>query len=603
MTDRDLWGREESTTSKRRRAELAREGVLHVIVDDKVTVHSLPTSGEVCLGRGADAHIPINAPDVSRHHAMLRMGTTVGLCDLGSANGTFFRDERLPKAQWRELESGDWFVMADCTVVLKTGAAAASPPRRSVGRATLIEALEEQLSTHRRLGQSFCVCTIRCITTQRWIDVVEAFLLDRDHLAVLGNALVGIVLVSRTPEAGQRLLEAIAAQLRLIGARPELQLKVCPRDGDRAETLLPKRKGERAKPTTVRPPAPMIRSSEVRKLYEMVDEVAPTMTNILILGETGVGKELLARAVHQGSPRRSKPFLAINCAALSENLLESELFGYERGAFTGAVSPKAGLLETAEGGTVFLDEVGEMPPSTQAKLLRVLEERKVWRLGSLKPQRIDVRIVAATNRDLQEEVEAKRFRADLYYRLNGLSFLIPPLRERVEEIKPLADHFRAGAAAAIGKAEPRFAPPVLAALERYRWPGNIRELRNAVERAVLLARDGVIELEHLPREIQSPKEAPAASREAAHDEAPSGRLSPPPTARPFMETLPAPERNDQRLHTEMERLERQLIVDALAQCHGNQTRAAELLGITRRMLAGRLERYDIPRPRASNKKK
>jgi two-component system, NtrC family, response regulator AtoC len=593
MTDGDIWGREESTTSRRKRFGHGGSGVLRIIVDDHVQSYPLPDSGEVCLGRGTDAHIVINVPDVSRRHAMLRIEKKLSICDLGSANGTFVGGERLSKAAWRDLESGDWFTIADCTVVVKTGAAASTPPHRSMGRPPLLEAVEQELSSYRRTGQAFCVCSLRCVTTRNWIDVVEAFVLDRDHLAVLGNALVAVVLVNRTPQQAERMLEAIAAHLRLVGGRPELGIKWCPRDGESAEALAPKRKGERPRPTTVRPPAPTVRSAALKKLYEMLEEVAPTMTNVLILGETGVGKELLARAVHRSSPRRNQPFLAINCAALSENLLESELFGYERGAFTGAVSPKAGLLETAEGGTVFLDEVGEMPPSTQAKLLRVLEERKVWRLGSLKPQKIDVRIVAATNRNLQQEVEGKRFRADLYYRLNGLSFVIPPLRERVEEIRPLAEEFRRSAAEAIGKAEPRINSETLAVLERYPWPGNIRELRNAIERAVLLAREGTIELDHLPDEI----------RLAVAEKAPAPAHDPPKATAPVPRSpLPTLDLGDGSLPDEMDRLEKARILDALAQCHGNQTRAAAQLGITRRMLISRLERYGIPRPRAVNKK-
>jgi DNA-binding NtrC family response regulator len=238
-----------------------------------------------------------------------------------------------------------------------------------------------------------------------------------------------------------------------------------------------------------------------------------------------------------------------------------------------------------------------MPASTQAKLLRVLEERKAWRLGSLKPQRIDVRIVAATNRNLQEEVEAKRFRADLYYRLNGLSFVIPPLRERVEEIRPLAEMFRRAAAEGIGKAEPRLSDDAMRALERYRWPGNIRELRNAVERAVLLARDGTIDLDDLPDEMRS-----ATADVASHHDPPDAvaPLAPP---RPPLQTIPTAESADGNLQAEMERLEKARIIDALEQCSGNQTRAASMLGITRRMLISRLERYDIPRPRVSTKKK
>jgi len=233
----------------------------------------------------------------------------------------------------------------------------------------------------------------------------------------------------------------------------------------------------------------------------LIERVATGTISVLLMGETGVGKEIVAEAVHRYSPRAEKPLLRLNCAALSETLLESELFGHEKGAFTGAGQAKPGLLESADGGTVFLDEVGELPLSIQVKLLRVIEDRKVMRVGGLQDKSIDVRFVAATNRDLEDEVKRGSFREDLYFRLNGVSLVIPPLRERPAELEELARQFAAEASAQLGQAEPpEISTEVLDCFREYAWPGNIRELRNLMERAVLLAVDEPIGLAHLPVE-------------------------------------------------------------------------------------------------------
>ena len=300
--------------------------------------------------------------------------------------------------------------------------------------------------------------------------------------------------------------------------------------------------------------------------------------NVLVLGETGVGKEIVAEQLHQLSPRADKPFLRLNCAALSESLLESELFGHEKGAFTGAVQAKPGLLETAQGGTVFLDEAGELPMSVQVKLLRVIEERQVLRVGGLKPRTIDVRFVAATNRELEAEVAAGRFRADLYYRLNGVAVVVPALRERICEIAPLARTFLERASRLAGRRVPDISPDALALLEGYRWPGNVRELRNFVERAALLCRDGSIRPEHLPLDKMSATvvaRAEPASRPDATETA-----DPPPGVR-----------------RETEDIERRRILEALDQSGGNQTRAAEILEMPLRTLVRRLVAYGVTRPR------
>jgi two-component system response regulator AtoC len=262
--------------------------------------------------------------------------------------------------------------------------------------------------------------------------------------------------------------------------------------------------------------SPVIEDGAMRKLHEMASRVAQSPINVLLLGETGVGKEVMAEAIHRSSARAQGPLVCINCAALSESLLERELFGHEAGAFTGASRAKPGLLETAEGGTIFLDEVGELPVPTQVKLLRVLEERKVLRVGGLSKRDIDVRFIAATSRDLEEEVRRRTFQKDVYFRLNGISLTIPPLRERITEIEPLARSFlsRVAAQMQLGT-EPTLSPAALDALERYAWPGNIRELRNVIERAVVLCVSDTIMPAHLG--------LGQASQTEPIDEAPSER--------------------------------------------------------------------------------
>jgi len=300
-------------------------------------------------------------------------------------------------------------------------------------------------------------------------------------------------------------------------------------------------------------------SPAMQRALDLVHRVADSPLSVLFIGETGAGKDVMARALHTASPRREGPFVAINCAALAEHLVESELFGHERGAFTGANVAKAGLLEAGAGGTVFLDEVGELPLSQQAKLLRALESREVTRVGALSPRPIDVRFVAATNRDPGRDADAGTFRKDLYFRLSGITIVVPPLRERPEDLEPLARAFAGRAASAIGVAPPELTPAALEALKRHAFPGNVRELKNTIERAVALSRGVQVLPEHLLIE--------------------GGEGSAPEPA--------AADEDDERKRIEA----------ALARCGGNQTRAAALLGISRRTLVTRLGKYGISRPR------
>jgi two-component system response regulator AtoC len=320
-----------------------------------------------------------------------------------------------------------------------------------------------------------------------------------------------------------------------------------------------------------RPPAPddapVVHDPAMLDLYAHIDRLAPGAISVLVVGETGVGKELVAERIHRSSPRRAKPFVRLNCAAFAEALLESELFGHERGAFTGAHQAKAGLLESAHGGTVFLDEVTEMPLGVQAKLLRVVEAKETTRVGALTPRAIDVRFVAATNRSLEEETENGRFRRDLYFRLNAAVIRVPPLRDRPSEVEPLARAFVSRACRDLSRPTASLGESALALLRRYPWPGNVRELKNFIERAVLIASGPELLAEHFPLEQM------AAS-------------------------LPVHRWAEKRASVEADAdPERERILRVLSECGGNQSRAAKALGIARSTLVARLESYGVPRPR------
>ncbi|WP_394837667.1 sigma 54-interacting transcriptional regulator [Pendulispora rubella] len=315
------------------------------------------------------------------------------------------------------------------------------------------------------------------------------------------------------------------------------------------------------------------------RLHDLVRRVAVRDINVLLLGETGVGKEVVAEAVHRCSRRSGGPLVRVNCAQYNPQLLESELFGHEQGAFTGATRAKAGVFEQAQGGTLFLDEIGELPVSAQVKLLRVIEERSIRRVGGTEARELDIRLVTATHRDLKAESQNGQFRRDLYFRLSGVTIPIPPLRERPSEIVPLAKMFAARFAAP--EAPPELTDSAQQALLRYPWPGNVRELRNAVEQAVALS-DGVILPEHLRLEQEPPSSSPSSSPSSW-----AGGGAP-----------PASSPSSTPLRGQMQSLERQRIVDALERSNGNQSRAAELLGMPRRTLVDKLRRYNIPRPRS-----
>jgi transcriptional regulator with GAF, ATPase, and Fis domain len=320
---------------------------------------------------------------------------------------------------------------------------------------------------------------------------------------------------------------------------------------------------------------------------------------VILYGETGTGKELAARAIHDWSPRVDKPFIAINCAALAESLLESELFGHEKGAFTGALSQKPGRFELADGGTLFLDEVGEMSLSTQVKLLRVLQERQFTRVGGTRTVSCDVRLIAATNRDLQAEMDAGRFRADLFFRLNVFPVTLPPLRDRIEDLPALVQHFAQQLAPSLGISLPRVSPEAMARLARYPWPGNVRELRNVIERCSLIAEDSRIQERDLPAEFL--RAAPyagapntAISSVSSHSARPAAQPAP---AVPITPAAAAqPEESRAGMTDVLADKERSMMIDALRTADWNQSAAARALGISRDNLRYRMAKYQIRKP-------
>jgi len=377
------------------------------------------------------------------------------------------------------------------------------------------------------------------------VEVIGAIAIDSPYLSRLALERMTRVMAIVASSISQ------AVRLRQVAQEELDQLR---EENERLQTQLKSRNA----------PEGVIGNSKImRDLYGQIEQVCRTNATVLILGESGVGKERIAHAIHFGSPRADKPFVKLNCAAIPESLIESELFGHEKGAFTNATERRKGKFELANGGTIFLDEIGEMPLSLQTKFLRVLQEREFERVGGSECVRVDVRIIAATNRDLPSLIEAGRFREDLYYRLNVFPLVVPPLRERKTDVVLLADHFSAKFAKVHWKAIKRISAPAMTLLMAHDWPGNVRELENCIERAVILSSDGVIHAYQLPPSLQVP-----------------GRKE---LSGPSSASLPEI----------MASLERGIIEEELRKTGGNLSKAAKNLGITERVMGLRAQKYGI----------
>jgi DNA-binding NtrC family response regulator len=564
---------------------------LLVMAPDAFVAIPLPERGEVTIGRGSDSHVKLEDPLASRRHAVLRADAgRFQVQDTGSANGIRVRDERLPPESVTGVEVGEAMVIG-ATVLMVQQNRASVGMRRLASHTAFESRVEDECARAAVTGGTFAVVRFKLDRGAPWarvLPVLSRELPPPHFLASYGPSDFEALLVEVQPAEIDRLVGQTLAGLRGAGLTVRSAVARYPAGGRSAQALLSQLDGQ-LKPGRVDPGGLDVaggRDPKMEVALRLCARAAASNINVLILGETGVGKEVLARSLHTQSARSRAPFLALNCAGLAETLIESELFGHEKGAFTGAATAKPGLLESANGGTVFLDEIGEMPLALQARLLRVLETREVLPVGGVKPRTIDVRFVSATNRDLEADVLAGGFRRDLFFRLNGLSISIPPLRERLGEIPALAAQFLEQACRESGRPAPRLAPPSQELLRTYRWPGNIRELKNVIERAVVLCDGDVIDLAHLPVE----KMRPAASLViaaptpepllAAESSAASGLLFPDPAS------LSA-----------ADQAERDRILAALKEHAGNQTAAAQALGIPRRTFVARLTRYGIPRPR------
>jgi len=320
----------------------------------------------------------------------------------------------------------------------------------------------------------------------------------------------------------------------------------------------------------------VVGDSQMARVYELVRKVADHPITVMVAGETGVGKEVIASAIHAASSRRDGPLVRLNCASMPETLLESELFGHEKGAFTGADRRKLGYFEAAHGGTLFLDEIGEMTPALQAKLLRVLEQRRITRVGGTDEIEVDVRVICATHRDLEAEARAGTFRPDLFFRISAFTIFVPALRDRPAEIEMLAHHFIRLCAAQTHQRVPALSPAAAAALRRHAWPGNVRELRNAIERAMVLQSSGVIGVEDLPDSIREGRAV--------------AQVAPPPLSLDVM-------------RDQIAEMERATIAAVLESCGGSQTEAAKQLGISRRTLIYRMEKHGLKPPPGTRKER
>jgi DNA-binding NtrC family response regulator len=540
----------------------------------------LPTLGELVVGRGEDAGLPLSSSSVSRRHARFEV-REVGawVADLGSHNGTVVNGERIEGCA--RLCSGDVISLGEVTIAYHAGAAGA---RRAVLdgeglRQRLVEEVVRAMAHGRPL-------TLLCARTAPDVDrlAVSASLSEAlrptDVAGLDAPGELAVILLETTRETGREVARRIATAL----GTARVGVASCPGDGSDADTLLASARSAArvgAAGAVAEPPASfevvavgdrevVIADATMSRIYALVRRLAAAELPVLVHGETGSGKDLAAAALHHWSPRAARPLVALNCAALQDGLVESELFGFARGAFTGAAAAKPGLLESGAGGTVFLDEVGELSAATQAKLLRVLETKKATRLGEVRERDIDIRIVAATNRDLEEDVRQGRFRADLFYRLGAATIWLPPLRDRPRELRVLADRFLRSACARAGREPLGLSDSALRVLATHGWPGNVRELRNAMDYLAATVGGPVVEDVHLPERL--------VRRTAAE---PAGEAAPMATFRPIEE--------------ELREIEQRRMADALEASAGNHARAAGLIRMPVRTFYTKAKLYGLGR--------
>jgi DNA-binding NtrC family response regulator len=564
---------------------------LLVFVGSSTQLVPLPMDGEILIGRAPDVPVVIEEAGVSRHHAALVIeGGRARIRDLGSQNGTHVDGKRVAGEQ--ALHSGAVIAVCSAQLVFH-GPAGGAAGERAVDLDALHARIDAEVERAAALERPVAVVAVRAD------HAGEALLIG------LGDELGG---VDRAAAAAADEVVALLAELDADEAEAEARrlvataggygdgarggLAIFPRDGADAATLVAgaraavaaARPGEvaaapaRARTVAVGSQQMLVADEAMIRLVDLLERIAVVELPVLVLGETGTGKEMAAAAVHHFSPRKGGPLVSFNCAALQDSLAESELFGHDKGAFSGAHADKIGLLESASKGTVFLDEIGELTPAVQAKLLRVLETRRFTRVGSVAERAIDVRVVAATNRDLVAEVEAGRFRRDLYFRLSAATLWLPPLRDRPREVRLLARSFLAGARRAAGRKAARLSDEAERRLAAYPWPGNIRELKNCMDFLAAATPTDIIDAGQVEAYLQRRGAPGAVDRGAA----------PPPTDVPLPQFRP--------IKDEVRELERRRMDEALRAAHGNQTLAAALIEMPLRTFVAKLKQYGMREP-------
>jgi DNA-binding NtrC family response regulator len=567
----------------------------------------LRPEASVVVGRAAPSDVTVPDSSLSRQHVRFTaVDGEVVAEDLGSTNGTFVGGARVERAA---LKAGDEVSLGAVTVTVHQLSRGGLPMRGLAGHERFRAILEEELARARFFGRPVSVLMVRSEVkgarhVRFWLPRVQPLLRLVDRLGMYSDDALEVILpespssaavevakaVPGTDAPGAGLLFGIATFPDAATSAEEL-LDVCHGALVRATRFEPVRVAPAQRTRTVArdadggssAPALVAESAPMRELLLTATRVAKGVIPVLVYGETGTGKEVISQFIHEGGPRKDKPIVCVNCAAIPDQLLESTLFGHEKGAFTGAGQQQKGVFESADGGTVFLDEIGELPPPAQAALLRVLETKRFARVGSTKEIDVNVRVIAATHRDLEAMCESGTFRQDLLYRLNTLTIRVPALRDRPEDIEALAARFLDSANRANGTTLQGIDADALELLRAYAWPGNVRELKNALERAAVIAQGDVVTVDDLPEPVRAGfREAPSHASRAAS-------------------ALGAEQTLEGDFRSRMERLESEVLVDALSRAGWNQSKAARELSMPLRTLVYKIRMHGIKKPATTPK--
>jgi DNA-binding NtrC family response regulator len=597
-----------ATAARRAYREDIDEGRISLLIYHHESTHviSLEDGQQLVIGRDPYVEVAIDDQNLSRRHARFEvLGDEVWVEDLDSTNGTTLNGQEIRRVK---MTVGDEVTMGGVTASIHV-----LLPTRRLGIDThdhFLTALEDEVVRAHTFKRSLALVMLKAPTSlqkdkAQLAEEIREHLRPVDRLALYSQDTVEILLPEATVEQSTALAHELLASEALAGDRMlGFGIAVYPETGTSAEELLEvsraaQRRASPEQPVQLAPiqgqswehqpppstgdQGPVVRSPAMRDIYATIERLANKVIPVLLIGETGTGKEVVARAIHEGGPRSKKRMACINCGAIPATLVESVLFGHERGAFTGASHHSKGIFEEADGGTVLLDEIGELSASAQAALLRVLETKQITRVGSNKEIPVDVRIIAATNRDLEAMCEQGHFREDLLYRINAMTLKIPPLCERPEEIAPLAELFIQQANEANGCNVQGIEIEAMRPLHQYPWPGNVRELRNAIERAVVITHSERITIEDLPQRVLDHARGltAGAKRPSTEQEDEQGTQG----------SLDLDDGVD--FKTRMQRLEAQVILEALRQADWNRAEAAQLLQMPVRTLSHKINQHGI----------